>query len=115
HDYLETLIDDSKQDVLHAKAMARFADDSDKVQEIERRWKAIKRRRDGMGVNLRGSLEACARAGIDMFRQPELRQTFCPTKEEYFQLDAITGYLHPRANVFTGFDQILEYGKIVGL
>lgn len=114
HDYLETLIDDAKQDELNEIARARFAGDPAKLDEIDRRWKAVQRRREGMGVNLRGSLEACARAGIDMFRQPELRRTFCPTKEEYFELGP-DGLLRPRANVFTGFDQVLDYGKIVGL
>jgi hypothetical protein len=114
-DYLEVLIDDEKQDTLHEKSLQRFAGNRDKEAEIDRRWKAIQRRREGMGVNLRGSLEACARAGIDMFRQPELRRTFCPTKEEYFEKDPATGTLRPRPNVFTGFDQVLDYGKIVGL
>jgi hypothetical protein len=114
HDYLEVLIDDSKQDELHDKAMVRYAGQPDRLEQIERRWRSIQRRRVGMGVNLRGSLEACARAGIDMFRQPELQRTFCPTREEYFQGDA-TGQLRPRSNVFTGFDQILDTGKVVGL
>ena len=68
-----------------------------------------------MSVNLRGALEACARAGIDMFRFPELRRTFCPTKEEYFERDPVANVLRPRANVFTGFDQVLDYGRIIGL
>ena len=113
-DYLEVLVDDSKQDELNERAKARFAGDNDRSGQIERRWKSIKRRRDGMGVNLRGSLEACARAGMDMFRQPELQRTFCPTREEYFQRDG-SGQMRPRPSVFTGFDQILEEGKIVGL
>jgi hypothetical protein len=114
-DYLEVLIDDGRQDYLNQKAQGRFADDPVKLTEIERRWKAIHRRRDQMGVNLRGSLEACARAGIDMFRYPELRRTFCPTQEEYFELDPERNVMRPRANVFTGFDQILDEGKVVGL
>jgi hypothetical protein len=114
-DYLEVLIDDEKQDFLHHKAQLRFAQDAAKLGEVERRWKAIQRRRKDMGVNLRGSLEACARAGIDMFRYPELRRTFCPTREEYFELDETRGILRPRPNVFTGFDQVLDDGKIVGL
>ena len=114
-DYLETLIDDSKQDALHHKALARHGRDPDKIEEIERRWKAIDRRRNEMSVNLRGALEACAKAGIDMFRYPELRRTFCPTREEYFELDASGQFYRPRANVFVGFDQVLDYGKIVGL
>jgi hypothetical protein len=114
HDYLEVLIDDSKQDELHARAMTRLGGDEGKVEDMERRWKSIQRRREGMGVNLRGSLEACARAGIDMFRQPELRRTFCPTREEYFEA-CPDGMLRPRANVFTGFDQALDYGKVVGI
>jgi hypothetical protein len=103
-DYLETLVDDTFQDALNAQAMARHARNSEKVEEIERRWKSITKRRDGMSVNLRGSLEACARAGIEMFRFPELRRTFCPTKEEYFERDSSSNLLRPRANVFTGFD-----------
>ena len=114
-DYLETLVDDTLQDALNAQAMARYARNSEKVEEIERRWKSITKRREGMSVNLRGSLEACARAGIEMFRFPELRRTFCPTKEEYFERDTSSNLLRPRANIFTGFDQILDYGKIVGL
>ena len=114
HDYLEVLIDDSKQDELHEKAKARHAGQPEKLEQIERRWRSIQRRRVGMGVNLRGSLEACARAGIDMFRQPELRRTFCPSREEYFEPDG-HGHVRPRGNVFTGFDQILDTGKVVGL
>ncbi len=114
-DYLETLIDDSRQDELQRKALQRHAGDPFKTVEINRRWKAIARRRNEMSVNLRGALEACAKAGIDMFRFPELRKTFCPTREEYFELDEATGIQRPRANVFTGFDQVLDYGKIVGL
>jgi hypothetical protein len=73
------------------------------------------KRRTEMSVSLRGALEACARAGIEMFRFPELRRTFCPTKDEYFEHDAITNSLRPRPNVFTGFDGILDHGRIVGL
>ena len=50
-----------------------------------------------------------------LFRQPELRRTFCPTRDEYFERDQATGLERPRANVFTGFDQVLDYGKVVGL
>ena len=50
-----------------------------------------------------------------MFRFPELRRTFCPTREEYFEIDAHAGVMRPRANVFTGFDQVLDHGRIVGL
>lgn len=114
-DYLETLIDDARQNALQEKALARHAGDRERVMEIERRWKAILRRRNEMSVNLRGALEACARAGIDMFRFPELRRTFCPTREEYFERDEDAGVLRPRANVFTGFDQVLDHGGIVGL
>ena len=114
-DYLETLVDDTQQNSLHEQAMQRYAKDPPKVEEIERRWKSIMKRRDDMSVNLRGALEACARAGIDMFRFPELRRTFCPTKDEYFVRDSRQGVLRPRPNVFTGFDQILDYGRIVGL
>lgn len=114
-DYLETLIDDAKQDELLEKARQRHVDNPEKLRDIERYWKSIERRREGMGVNLRGSLEACAKAGIDMFRHPELRKTFCPSKEEYFETDSVSGMLRPRSNVFTGFDQVLDYGRIVGL
>jgi hypothetical protein len=114
-DYLETLIDDAKQDALQAQALARHAADPEQLTEIERRWKSIHRRRNEMSVNLRGALEACAKAGIDMFRFPELRKTFCPTREEYFEYDAAGGVHRPRANVFVGFDQVLDYGKVVGL
>ena len=114
-DYLETLIDNAKQDALQKMALNRYKGDAEKTAEIERRWKAITKRRDEMSVNLRGALEACAKAGIDMFRFPELRRTFCPTREEYFEFDAEQGVHRPRPNVFVGFDQILDYGKIVGL
>jgi hypothetical protein len=114
YDYLDILVDDDKQDELNERARARFANDPRRLLQVERRWKSIQRRRDGMGVNLKGSLEACARAGMDMFRQPELQKTFCPTREEYFER-LPSGVFRPRANVFTGFDQILEEGKIVGL
>lgn len=124
--YLETLIDDSRQDELNDKAMARFANDPVKLLEMERRWKSIKKRRDGMSVNLRGALEACAKSGIDMFKFPEIRKTFCPTREEYFtgafcpwpkrhDVDNENGMVRPRDNVFVGFDQTNDYGKIVGL
>ena len=114
-DYLETLIDRGRQDALHEKARKRHEGNPDRLAEIERRQKAILRRRKDMSVNLRGSLEACARAGIDMFRFPELRRTFCPTRDEYFETDAASGLQRPRANVFTGFDQVLDEGLIVGL
>ena len=114
-DYLETLVDDSRQDALNEQAMQRFADDARKVEEMERRWKTVQKRRNDMSVNLRGALEACAKAGIDMFRFPELRRTFCPTKEEYFEHDPEKEVLRPRPNVFTGFDQILDDSKVVGL
>lgn len=113
-DYLEVLIDNARQDALNAKAQRRFANNPDRLEQCKRRWKAIERRRNEMSVNLRGSLEACARAGMDMFRQPELRRTFCPTKEEYFQRGT-DGKLRPRPNVFVGFDQALEEGKLIGL
>jgi hypothetical protein len=114
-DYLETLIDYSKQDALQQKARDRHRGDVEKTAEIERRWKSIARRRKEMSVNLRGALEACAKAGIDMFRFSELRRTFCPTREEYFEMDSEVGVQRPRPNVFTGFDQILDRGLIVGL
>ncbi len=114
-DYLETMVDDDLQNALHAMAMERHAGRRDKVEDIERRWRSIMKRRDHMSVNLRSSLEACARAGIDMFRFPELRRTFCPTKEEYFERDPARPLLRPRAHVFTGFDQALDHGKIIGL
>jgi len=113
-EYLETLLDDTKQNALHEKAMARHAADKARVLEMERRWVAIKKRRDGMSVNLRGALEACAKAGIDMFAIPELRKTFCPSRDEYFALDKEAAVYRPRPDVFTGFDQVLDEGKIVG-
>lgn len=124
--YLQCLIDDTRQDELHDKAMARFAHDPAKVFEMERRWKSIKKRRDGMSVNLRGALESCAKSGIDMFAFPEIRKTFCPTREEYFtapfcpwpkrnDVDNVNGMVKPRENVFVGFDQTNDYGKIIGL
>lgn len=125
-EYLETLIDDSLQDKLNNIAMNRYANDPKKVLEMERRWKAVTKRRDGMSVNLRGALEACAKAGIDMFKFPELKRTFCPTREEYFtgpccpwpkreEMDNENGIVFPQEHVFLGFDHVLDYGKIVGL
>lgn len=125
-DYLEALIDDSRQDTLNDRAMARFANDPIKVLEMERRWKGIQKRREGMSVNLRGALESCAKAGIDMFKFPELRRTFCPSREEYFtgpccpwprriDVDNERGVQIPQENVFVGFDHVLDYGKILGL
>ena len=113
-DYLETLIDDDKQNDLQAIAMERYAHDSARLQEIEKRWKSIFKRREGMGLDLRGSLEACAEAGIKLFSFPELRETFCPSHDDYFEPDG-QGNLRPRPNVFVGFDQVLDYGKVVGL
>jgi hypothetical protein len=125
-EYLEVLIDDSLQDQLQEKALNRLAHDPVRIQEVERRWKSILKRREGMSLNLRGSLESCAKAGIDMFKYPELRKVFCPTREEYFtgpccpwprreDLDNERGMVRPQDHVFTGFDQILDYGKILGL
>jgi hypothetical protein len=125
-DYLETLICDDIQDRLQERALERWAQDPDRLQEVERRWRSIQRRRDGMSLNLRGSLESCAKAGIDMFKFPELRKVFCPTREEFFTgpccpwprqegVDEERGEVRPQDHVFTGFDQILDYGKIVGL
>ena len=125
-EYLEVLIDDSLQDQLQEKALNRLAYDPMRIQEVERRWRSILKRREGMSLNLRGSLESCAKAGIDMFKYPELRKVFCPTREEYFtgpccpwprreDLDNERGMVRPQDHVFTGFDQILDYGKVLGL
>ena len=114
-DYLETLVDNGLQNALHQEALERHSQSPERLDEIRRRWKSVMRRRTEMSVSLRGSLEACARAGIEMFRFPELRRTFCPTKDEYFEHDPISNSLRPRPNVFTGFDAILDYGRIVGL
>jgi len=114
-DYLETLVDTGLQNALHQEALERHSQSPERLDEIRRRWKSVMRRRNEMSVSLRGALEACARAGIEMFRFPELRRTFCPTKDEYFEHDATSNSLRPRPNVFTGFDAILDYGRIVGL
>lgn len=125
-EYLEVLIDDGLQDQLHDRAMNRLAHDPARLVEAERRWRSILKRRDGMSLNLRGSLESCAKAGIDMFKFPELRKVFCPTREEFFTgpccpwprasgVDNERGLVRPQDHVFTGFDQVLDYGKIVGL
>jgi hypothetical protein len=65
--------------------------------------------------------------GIDMFKYPELRKVFCPTREAYFigsmlPLASLGGPrqrsgcgARPQDHVFTGFDQILDYGKVLGL
>jgi hypothetical protein len=125
-EYLEVLINDELQDRLQQQALQRLAHDPERILEVERRWRSILKRRDGMSLNLRGSLESCAKAGIDMFKFPELRKVFCPTREEYFTgpccpwprregLDHERGVVRPQDHVFTGFDQVLDYGKIVGL
>jgi hypothetical protein len=125
-EYLEVLISDDLQDQLQEKAMNRLAHDPARILEVERRWRSILKRREGMSLNLRGSLESCAKAGIDMFKYPELRTVFCPTREEYFTgpccpwprregLDNERGVVRPQDHVFTGFDQTLDYGKILGL
>jgi tetratricopeptide (TPR) repeat protein len=113
-DYLDVAINETRQNELQEKALERYADDAAKVQELERRWRSIVDRRDNMSSNLKSSLEACAQAGLELFREEELRKTFCPSKDDYFEKDA-SGVLRPRAHVFTGFDQALDYGKIVGL
>ncbi len=125
-EYLEVLIDDVLQDTLHDRAMNRHSGDPLRLQEMERRWRGIQKRRDGFGLNLRGSLEACAKAGLDMFRFPELRRVFCPSREEYFtepscpwprraDVDNERGLVRPRPEVFAGFDKILDRGKVIGL
>jgi hypothetical protein len=125
-EYLEVLINDTLQDELNDRAMNRLAHDPARILEVERRWRSILKRRDGMSLNLRGSLESCAKAGIDMFKFPELRKVFCPTREEYFtgpccpwprrdDVDNDFGWIRPQSHVFTGFDQVLDYGKILGL
>ena len=125
-EYLEVLISDELQDRLQEQALSRLAHDPARILEVERRWRSIQKRRDGMSLNLRGSLESCAKAGIDMFKYPELRKVFCPTREEYFtgpccpwprraELDNDRGLVRPQDHVFTGFDQVLDYGKVLGL
>jgi hypothetical protein len=125
-EYLEVLINDDLQDQLQEKALNRLAHDPERILEVERRWRSIQKRREGMSLNLRGSLESCAKAGIDMFKYPELRKVFCPTREEFFtgpccpwphreDLDNERGLVRPQDHVFTGFDQVLDYGKILGL
>jgi hypothetical protein len=125
-EYLEVLINDELQDQLQEQALKRLAHDPARILEVERRWRSILKRRDGMSLNLRGSLESCAKAGIDMFKFPELRKVFCPTREEYFTgpccpwprqeaVDNNCGVIRPQDHVFTGFDQVLDYGKILGL
>jgi hypothetical protein len=126
-EYLEVLISDDLQNQLQEKALNRLAHDPIRLLEVERRWRSIQKRRDGMSLNLRGSLESCAKAGIDMFKFPELRKVFCPSRDEYFtgpccpwprrvDLDNDQGVIRPQEDhVFTGFDQVLDYGKILGL
>jgi hypothetical protein len=113
-DYLDTLSSDERQDELYEKAKYRLQHQPEKLAQLRRMWADVQRRRTGMGHNLRGSLEACAKAGLEMFRFNELSPTFCPTKDEYFERGA-DGKMRPRAKVFTGFDSILDYGKIIGL
>lgn len=76
--------------LFHQEALERHSQSPEQFDEIRRCWKSIMRRRDEMSVSLRGALEACARAGIEMFWFPELRRTFCPNKDEYFEPDAIS-------------------------
>ena len=134
--YLQVLISARYQDLYHQKAMERWKHDPKKLEEIDRRWKRIEGRRADMGHNLMGSLQACAKAGLPLFEYPEIRETFSPTADEYFtgpccpwpkripkdETEARlfdqqheTGILLPKANIFTGFDSALDYGKIVGL
>jgi hypothetical protein len=113
-DYLDVAINETRQNELQEKALERYADNASKVQELERRWRSIVDRRDNMSSNLKSSLEACAQAGLELFREEELRRTFCPSKDDYFERGP-SGALRPKPNVFTGFDQALDYGKIVGL
>jgi hypothetical protein len=113
-DYLHVLIDDDLQNQLNAMAQERLKNDPIRLADARSRWLSITGRRDRMGTDLRGSLEACAKQGFEMFKNPEMRATFAPTAEEYFEVNA-GGVYRPRANVFLGFDAILEHGKLVGL
>jgi hypothetical protein len=113
-DYLDVLINVDRQDELQERALQRYADNPAKIFELQRRWRSIVHRRDNMTDGLKGSLQACAEAGLELFREEELRKTFCPTRDEYFFTDE-RGVQRPRPNVFVGFDQALDYGKIVGV
>jgi hypothetical protein len=115
YDYLAVLKSEPKQDRLQEQAISRFQDDPDRLTEIRRRWASITSRRKEMGAGLRGSLMACAEAGLELFQSSEtLRRTFCPSRDEYFE-EGPDGLMRPGPHVFTGFDQVLDYGKIVGL
>ena len=144
-EYLTALVDIDLQDSLHEKGMHRLgvlaarhkeSKYQDQLMDAENRWKRFKMRRERMSANLMGSLEACATAGLDMFDKSALKYTFCPTKEQYFtgpccpwpkriprdEIEEMrfdeqhkNGQIRPQQDVFTGFDQALDYGKIVGL
>lgn len=135
-EYLNLLTDESLQDEMQAKSLITMQHNPDRLLDATNRGKRIQMRRERMGVNLRGSLEACAKAGLDMFEGSALRRTFCPPRESYFtgpccpwprriprneaeearfNSEEQTGIIRPQDDVFTGFDQALDYGKIVGL
>ncbi len=144
-EYLTALVDEDLQNVLHERGLQRLSTLAarskgnhyrDLLMDAENRWKRFTMRRKRMSKNLMGSLEACATAGLDMFDKSALKYTFCPTKEEYYtgpccpwpkriprdELEELrfneeheNGRIRPQQDVFTGFDQILDYGKIVGL
>lgn len=135
-DYLEVLVSPVLQDDLHEQAMERHKANPAKVREMERRWRTIENRREEMSDGLKSSLQACAKSGLTLFQFPEIRATFCPTKEEYFGAAVCPwpkrkprneaeeaafndehehGIVRPRENVFAGFDGILDTGKVIGL
>jgi hypothetical protein len=135
-DYLQVLVSSKLQDELHDMARERHRTNLGRISEIERRWARISNRREEMSEGLRGSLQACAKAGLNLFEFPEMRESFCPRKEDYFTgpccpwperkarteaeeailaREHTDGILLPRENVFAGFDAILDRGIVVGL
>ena len=134
--YLKVLIDQKLQDQLTEEAKERWRHNPARVKEVEARAARIKNRRSEYGQNLSGSLQACAKAGLTLFEYPEIRETFSPTRDEYFSGPCCpwpkriprnkaeerlfdeqhrTGIRIPLPNIFTGFDGILDRGKIIGL
>jgi hypothetical protein len=65
-EYLEVLINDELQDQLQQQALERLAHDPERILEVTRRWRSIQKRRDGMSLNLRGSLGDAANLEVEV-------------------------------------------------
>lgn len=134
-DFLTILSDQDARTMLQSRALERHGHDGVRSREIETRWVNMLNREERQSDALRSSLEAVARMGLKLFETGPIRRTFCPPASAYFhpptcpwprrvpktEAEALTleleeerGIRIPRENVFTGFDQVLERGKIVG-